>query len=265
MKTKTLLIIAGLFFLSFNGCGLLGKKYTKTESSEHRISTVNKKKIYLENVNGNINVVKSSEESVLIIKAVKETRVRKKDLDTPLNEIKIDIDTSGDNINVKTDFNRNTGIKFFNFGKNPRVDYDIFVPSGIDVEIENVNGDFNAKKLNNKLKISLVNGNADVERYTGNLDCEITNGSFSGEIDSTGGMDISIVNGSITLNLNGYINANISAETVNGKITDDNLQMNDVRKEKKSLKGKLGNTETDVDIKIETVNGKIKLIGKNVI
>ena len=163
----------------------------------------------------------------------------------------------------RTVINKNVGIKFFNLGRNPTVDYDLYIPENIEIEIENINGDLSAKNLNNSLKISLVNGDAEIENYTGTLNCEITNGSFYGEVDSTEGINVSIINGSITLNLSNFMNANISAETVNGKISNENIQLRELRKEKKLLKAKIGNQETDVEIKVETVNGKIKLTGKN--
>ncbi len=59
------------------------------------------------------------------------------------------------------------------------------------------------------------------------------------------------------------MNANVRAESINGKITDENLQFKDIMREKKLFKGKLGNGDPNVDIRIETVNGRIKLYGRN--
>lgn len=263
MKTLILILLAGIFFTGFNGCGFMSKKYTKSETEEIRINTAGKRKLSLENISGNIRIVKNSDSSTLIIKALKETKVKKKELETPFDEIKIETDTNSENISVRTVISKNDGIKFFSLSKNPTVNYDLYVPENIEIEIENINGDLSTKNLNNSLKISLVNGDVEIENYTGTLNCEITNGSFYGEVDSTEGINVSIINGSITLNLSNFMNANIEAETVNGKISDENIQLRELRKEKKYLKAKIGNQESDVEIKIETVNGKIKLKGKN--
>ena len=59
------------------------------------------------------------------------------------------------------------------------------------------------------------------------------------------------------------MSANIRAETVNGRIVEENLQFRVIDKEKKMFRGTLGNSDSNIDIKIETVNGKIKLIGRN--
>ncbi len=102
-----------------------------------------------------------------------------------------------------------------------------------------------------------------MDNYTGRLECEIINGDFTGHIDSTRGIDINTTNGDISLFLNNYMNVNVRAETVNGKISTEELQFKNTVKEKRLLKGQLGNDESNTDIKVETVNGRIKLYGRN--
>lgn len=263
MRKKIIILITVLFIFSISGCGFLAKRYTKSETSEYRFNISGKKKLHLENVSGNINVHKSSDDSKIVVKAVKEAKVKKQDLDKPFEDAKIDIDSNSDVISVSTDIKRKGGFKLFSLGGNVKVEYDLYIPEGIEIEIENVNGDIYSKNLSNNLDISLVNGDVEVENYSGELDCEVTNGSFKGEIDLTSGMNISIINGGVSLSLNSFMDANITAETVNGKITDENLPLRDVKKEKKKFRAKLGDKETNVEINIETVNGKIKLLGKN--
>jgi len=266
MKTRIILLIISFgIIVSLNGCGMMGKRYVKSNSEQHQISASGKKKIKLENIVGNIVISRSSDSGSIFVKASKEIKVKKKYIDRPFDEIELKIDTSGNIISITSEYNNNRDDGFFKFNisRDRRVDYEITVPSNLEVEIENVNGDFTAKNLDNDLKIDLVNGEVDLMNYTGRLDCEITNGSFSGEIDSTRGIDISTINGSVTLNLNNFMNANIKAETVNGRIVEENLQFRVIDKEKKMFRGTLGNSDSNTDIKIETVNGKIKLIGRN--
>ncbi len=266
MKTRIILLVIGFgIFVSLNGCSMMGKRYVKSNSEQHQISSSGKKKIKLENITGNIIISRSSDSGLVSVKALKEIKVKKKYLDKPLDEIEIRIDTSGNIINISSEYNdnRDDGFFKFNISRDRRIDYEITVPANLEVEVENVNGDFTAKNLDNDIKIDLVNGDADLTDYTGKLDCEITNGSFTGEIDSTRGVDISTINGSVTLNLNNFMNANIKAETVNGRIVEENLQFRVIDKEKKMFRGTLGNADSNTDIKIETVNGKIKLIGRN--
>ena len=266
MKSRIIVLIFSIGILvSMNGCGFMSKKYLKTSSEQHQIDITGKQTIKLENVKGSIKISHSNDSGVLTVKASKEIKVKKKFLDTPFDEIRVNIDSSNSIIKITTDITKGGEDGFFKFntGRDQRVDYEIIVPSGIEIEIENVNGNISTGKLSNDLNIDLVNGEVALDNYTGRLKCEITNGSFSAEIDSTTGMDVSTVNGGVTLKLNNFINANLRAETVNGRITEENLQLRVVEKEKKLFKGKLGSGESNVDINIETVNGKIKLFGRS--
>ena len=265
MKAKIILIIVGFTILSLQGCGLMSKKYLKTKSEEHQINTAGKTKVKLENVIGNISIIHSADSELLTVKVTKELKVKKKFLETPFDEIEIRIDSSGSILSISTEMNDKRDNSFFSFnpGKDSRVDYIITVPAGMKIEIENVSGNVTSDNLENDLDINLVNGDVDMDKFTGKLDCQIVNGSFSGHIDSTAGMEVNIINGSATVFLNNYMNATVRAETTNGKVTDENLKFSDAVKEKKMLKGTLGNPESNVNIKVETINGKIKLIGRN--
>lgn len=263
MKMKTLLNIAILLSVVFliSSCGLISKKYTKSETNEFALNTANKEKLRLENITGDITISKSNDSNSLKIKAYMEIKVKKKYLNTPFDEIKIDIDTNTNEIIVKTDITNKGSDDFFNIGRSQKVDYTIYLPENLDLEIENTNGEIFAGNINNNIDIQNINGSVDFKRFHGKVNCEITNGSVTGEIDSTTGINLNLINGSITLKLSNYINADIKAETVNGRITDENLELKDVIKDKNKLKAKIGNSDSEIEIKLETINGKIKLFG----
>lgn len=265
MKNKLLVIILGLTLLSVSSCGLLSKKYTKTKTDEFRLNAAGKKKLKLDNVSGTITISHSNDSGELTVKAFKEIKVKKKYLETPFDEIEIKIDSSDNFINIETQIGKKgeDDIFKFNIDRDQRVDYEIQVPSGMDIEVENVIGNIVANSLDNDLKIDVISGEVSIEDYTGLLECEITNGDFTGHIDSTRGININTINGSVTLFLNNYINANIKAESSNGKIQEDNLQFRDLIKEKGLFKAKLGKGDSNVGIKVETVNGRIRLYGRS--
>jgi DUF4097 and DUF4098 domain-containing protein YvlB len=250
MKAKILILITVLIVSSFSGCSLLSKKYLKSGSEQHQVSIAGKQKVKLENVTGNITINHSSDSGFMTVRATKEIKVKKKDLDKPFEEIRILIDTLSSEIRIYSEINE-------------RTDYEITIPSNIEIEIENVNGEVTTNKLNNDMKIDLVNGDVSLDKFSGKLECDIVNGTFSADIDSTKGMDISTINGSVKLTLSNFLNARIKAETTNGRITDENLRFSEIEKEKKVFRGKLGTGEVKADIRIETLNGKIKLIGRN--
>lgn len=262
MKAKILMIIIAFTALVVNGCGIV-KKYSKHETSEYKLNTANKKKISLENINGNITISKGQDSGQLFVKAFKEIKVKKKYLNTPFDEIEIKLDTAGDHIFISTKINEDGSDQIFNMNRKQRVDYEIYLPSDIVLEIENVNGKIMSSGIQNDLMISQVNGDVDLDKFTGKLECEITNGDFSGHFDSTNGIDVNTINGGVTIFLNNYMNANIKAETINGKIVEENLNFRDLMRDKKLLRGKIGNQNSDTDIKIETINGRIRLYGRN--
>lgn len=267
MNSRVILFLTCIVLITtIYGCGMMSKKYLKTESVQYEISTSGKKKIKLDNINGSISISRSNNQGSLIIKAQKEIKVKKKYLDAPFDEIEVKIDTTSSNIiSVSTEINKSgeDGIFKFNLDREQKVNYQLQVPDEIEIEVENVNGNVSTDGLNNNVKIDLVNGEVDMDSFTGRLECEITNGSFSGHIDSTAGIDLNTINGNVTLFLNNYLNANVRAETVSGKISDENLQFRDVIKEKRMFKGKLGNGDYSAEIRIETVRGRIKLYGRN--
>lgn len=266
MKSRIIIILTGfVIILSLNGCGLMSKKYIKTETVSRNINTAGKTKVKLENTNGSVRFSRSSDSGSITVKAYKEIKVKKKFLSTPFDEIEIKMDTISSIISISTEFNKSgeDGIFKFNIGRDQKVDYEITVPVNMDIAVENVNGNISSNDLNNDIKIDLINGEVAMEKYSGRMECDITNGSFSGHIDSTRGLEINTINGSVSLFLNNYMNANVRAETVHGKITDENLNFMDIIKEKGMFKGKLGSRDSNTDIRIETVNGKIKLFGRN--
>lgn len=265
MKSKIFLLLILTGFVIITGCGLLSKKYTKSETEDIRINAAGKTKVKVDNVKGYIKISRSRDTSLITVKAMKEIKVKKKYLNTPFDEIKISLDTMSSIISIKTDIERNRDDNTFNFNldRGQQVDYEISIPAGISIEIENISGNITAADLDNDLRLDLINGEVNLEKYTGMIDCEITNGSFSGHIDSARGILINTINGGVTLYLNNYMNANVRAETVNGKIIEENLEFREIVKEKNLFRAKLGSGNPLIEIKIETVNGKIRFYGRN--
>lgn len=255
----TLTVLIGVMF----GCGIFSERYEKTETENHTISAAGKSSLNLDNVNGRIEINQSDDSSTIRIIARKEVTVPKKDLDKPFEEIKLTIDTSGSEIRIDSEYKTKTKVKFFNFGSNrsPRVDYEIFVPANFQLVLSNVNGDITSGRLSADMNIELVNGDVNIDNFTGLFESEITNGEISLEIDSTSGIDIETVNGSVDLSLGSSVSGNLKVETTNGKIIEENLPLNNVKREKKYLKADLGEGQKS-SISISTVNGRITLKGK---
>ena len=105
MKIKYIfqVLIIILVVLSAFSCGFLSMKHEKKETVEYKLNTQNKTKINFKNVNGDFTVTRSDTIKGLVIEAVKVGYVTKKDLDKPLDNIKINIDSSSDIISVSSE------------------------------------------------------------------------------------------------------------------------------------------------------------------
>lgn len=261
MKSYITLLLAILIIVSFtmSGCSLLSKKYEKRDNVEFKLSTAGKTKVTLENMNGKISAVKGDTTQVLIVKAVKIDKVKKKDLDKPLDYITIKFDTAGSTINISSDYSKHKSFISFSMD-GVQINYELTVPQNMEVSLDNTNGDVDVTLLDGPIEVNVTNGDIEAEHIPGKASFDITNGSFKGGLDSTKGMTLNIVNGKCELDLYKSFTGAVDAEVTNGKVTYSNLQFTNVQSEKKSFKGYIINP--DPVIKIDIVNGKVTLTGK---
>lgn len=117
------------------------------------------------------------------------------------------------------------------------VDFNVRIPSGIDLEIELgsvngnvsinggkgeallevVNGNIEAEGFSGELAVHSVNGNIDISASSGIRVAELVNGNIECVINSLeDDLELSAVNGSITIYLG--IDAEVDVETISGKI-----------------------------------------------
>jgi DUF4097 and DUF4098 domain-containing protein YvlB len=259
-KAGVFLIIVLTGGILFSGCSLFQKRYEKTEKKEISVNVSGKKRVVLDNTNGDIKVVRNTTDSTLIIKAEGVFHLTKKEMKEDIERIRINVDSTGEVIKIKTDYSREK--HFFNFQINlgSEVDYTLIVPDGIDVGIDNTNGKAEVKQINNDINLNLTNGSVKLDNPTGVIRIDITNGKINGDLDSVKGLNFKITNGSINLSLGSKFSGKFNIETINGKIKTNDLSFKDVSNDKKSLRGTLG--DGNADIIMETVNGSIKLSGK---
>lgn len=241
----------------FSGCNLFQKKYEKTEKKEISVSTVNKKKVVLNNTNGDIKITKSSLDSALRFKAEAVYHLTKKELAENKERIKIDVDSSGDVIKITVDYIRVKRIFNFDLNLRTNLDYELFVPEGIEVSIDNTNGKTEISEVSNKVEINQTNGELNISHATGMITTDLTNGKITGDLDSTKGLNLKLTNGKITLNLGSTFSGKFRMEITNGKISKDDFDFKDVNDDRKLFRGTLGNS--NAEIRLETTNGKITL------
>lgn len=260
MKNKILFIaLVGFIALGLTGCS---ERYTKTDNEDFTLNANGKTKIIVDNINGDITVVKSDDPNTIKISAIKEVRVSRRDKDKPLDEVKIDVDESGNTIRVETKINDGIRKGLFRRRVSYKVTYKLFVPANMDVDIHNVSGDINVAGNDGNIRIDVVNSDITLNKVTGRIDIESVNGKVDGNIYSSKGIVINSINGKIDLFLSENINARINADVVNGRINHTGLDFKNQIAEKRSFIGILG--QPDIDINIDMVNGRIefsRLIG----
>jgi DUF4097 and DUF4098 domain-containing protein YvlB len=248
----------GLLILNISGCSLFKKKYEKRETKDYIINSTGKKKISLSNLSGNVKVSKNTADSLIRIKTEIVAYVTKKELNEPLENIKMKIDTTGSVVDISSEsYSERKFFKFSINNKSNKINYDISIPDMLEVSIDNTSGKIIIEDLNSDVKVDLVSGNISLKDIYGKVNLDVTNGKIDGDLDSTKGLDINTVNGSITLNLGSSFAGNFKADCVNGKVITKDLTFQRTEESKKSFEGTLGSS--NIDVKLETVNGKIYL------
>ena len=265
MKTKyiILLIIAGFLTLSLNGCSLLRKRVEKTEKIEYKINGKNKTEIYVDNTTGKINVSRSADTlGMITIEAVKTADVKVDELDKPIEDVTIKLDTTGDEVKIETEVR--SSHRIFRKNQGGKVDYDIRVPANLKVNVHNINGAITITRIDNDINAETVNGSINVSGCPGIVNVNGVNGKVTCNIDSlTGGITVDVINGSVNIGGLRYVNANVDASTVNGKVKFKDLTFSNINSEKKSLTGTLGKGGSM--IRISAVNGSINFDANRIV
>lgn len=258
LKNIIIAVVAGLMILSLNGCSLLKKRVEKKENVKYTLIGNDKTSIHIDNINGRINVTNSSDTNgVIKIEAEIIADVKHDEQDKPIDNVKIKIDSAGNDIKIETAIN-NTSSGMFRKNNNAVVNYDIKIPANMKVYTETVNGSITIARINNDIKVETVNGKINVLNCPGKIDIEGVNGSVICNVDSvTAGINISVTNGDIKVGGLKNVNADVSASTIHGIVTIKELEFSELNNERKSVSGILGKGGSQ--IRIDAVNGRITL------
>lgn len=245
-----ILLIASLFALSLTGCT---KHYEKTDTEQISLDSRGKNKLMLDNVNGSITIRRTAGEEIKIT-AKKVATVRKRDLDKPFDEIKIDITEEGEEIHIESIMNEvKRGL--FSFDDKQEVNYEIYLPERFSIDIANVNGKIFVYDLKGDIRIENINGDITVKNTPGETIIDLVNGTVSSDLISTVGFHAEVINGKIFVNLGDSINALINSSSLNGNVETNDLVFKNVQEDDDNFRAVLGNGEYPINAK--TVNGKI--------
>ena len=264
MRIKTLLLITILGLFAFSSMDCVFKRYDKREVSDYTVGLYGKTKVALENFNGKIKVFKGDSTTGLIVKVEKIAQVKKRELDKPFTEAWVSIDSSSEIVRITSEYEKNKGLIKFKLNdkdaNSTRINYTITIPPGVKLSIVNVNGDIEFTNIENDLDVELINGDVIVDNISGLNKFDIANGKIKGSLDSTKGLTADILNGRVDLKLDSTFSANFKIDVGNGKIEYKDLNIETLQAEKKTLRGRIG--DSNAEVKIDIGNGKVILKSK---
>ena len=216
-------------------------------------------RVSLENINGGVQI-KVWDRAAVQVDAIKKA-YRKERLD----EAKIEVTASEENIRIKTEYpeaNQNFygGERRYN---NPAiVEYTLTVPRKAALEsIELVNGSLDIDGVEGDVKASSINGKVMARGLTGEARLSTVNGPLQAvftQLDESKPISLNSVNGSLMLIIPSNSNASVRAGTVHGGITNDfGLQVRHGEYVGHNLEGQIGSGGPR--IKLDNVNGSITI------
>jgi DUF4097 and DUF4098 domain-containing protein YvlB len=139
------------------------------------------------------------------------------------------------------------------------VRFTVRVPAGVAFVGRTVNGEIEATRLNGDVSLATVNGSVAFST-TGGGRASTVNGSIRGEMgraDWSNTLEMTTVNGSITLTLPPDLSTDVRASTVNGDITSDFPMTVTGRISRRKLEGTIGGGGRVLSL--DSVNGSITL------
>lgn len=129
-----------------------------------------------------------------------------------------------------------------------------------NISVSSVNGGISIYNQRGDIKSETVNGSINILKSYGDVKGETVNGNINAEVLEIGErINLSTVNGSVTLNIENLENAEVKVDTVNGSISIEEFQkpIKSLSLKRRSAYFVLGDGSKKIDI--ETVNGSIKI------
>ncbi len=139
------------------------------------------------------------------------------------------------------------------------VDFEVLLPADLHLAARTVNGEVLAYDLGGDVRANTVNGDIEVST-DGFARAETVNGSIDvamGASDFREGAEFSTVNGSITLDVDDEVDADVRASWLNGGFESDLPFTLEGRVGKRSARGVLG--QGGAELVLQTVNGSIRI------
>ena len=213
-------------------------------------------RVELDNINGSVHIA-SWDRNEVKVDAIKSADTKER-----LDEAKIEIDSRGSSLSIRTKYPDHDNTWNWGSHNNPAsVEYTLTVPRTARLdEIKLINGSLDVTGVSGEVKASCINGRLEAKNLAGRAHLSTINGRLEAQFDQLArqSMELNSVNGSVDLTIPSDSNAEVEASTVSGNIDNDfGLHVNHHNFVGHDLKGELGTGGTH--IRISNVNGRIEV------
>lgn len=180
-----------------------------------------------------------------------------------LELVDIKIDSRADLLRVKTEYKKTDHEPgSWKQGRRMNVEYKVMAPRGAVLRgIDTVNGEVRISNFTNQISAAAVNGKVIAANLRGNAKLSTVNGEVSAEfdqLDPASSISLETVNGRVSLTLPSDINATLTADSVNGTITNEfGLSVRKGKFVGRDMRGRLGSG--DARVKLSSVNGPLSI------
>ena len=176
-------------------------------------------RVSLENLNGGVQI-KVWDRSAVQVDAVKKAYKPHR-----LAEAQIQVNSTEESIRIRTEYPNEKNQNFRSDERRAIVEYTLTVPRKAMLEsVELVNGSLDIEGVEGSVKASSVNGLVKARGLTGDARLSTINGELQAsftQLDESKPINLSSVNGNLTLIIPSNANASIRAGTVHGSISSD--------------------------------------------
>jgi DUF4097 and DUF4098 domain-containing protein YvlB len=221
-------------------------------------------RVSLDNVNGDV-AVEVWERSEVRVHAVKSASSREY-----LDRLKVDVEASSSSVDIETYYpstSRDDADEWLEDGHwrgdhKMKVEYTLTVPRNAIVDgIDLVNGSLLVDGVEGGVEAESVNGDITVRNSAGSFALSTVNGAVelhADWLDRDDQIDLESVNGALDLYLSSAAGADIRADSVNGKLSNDfGIEVHRGKYVGSDFRGAVGGGGSRVEL--ETVNGRISV------
>jgi DUF4097 and DUF4098 domain-containing protein YvlB len=213
-------------------------------------------RVELDNINGSVHIT-SWDRNEVKVDAIKSADTKER-----LDEAKIEIDSHGSSLAIRTKYPEHNNTWNWGSHNNPAsVEYTLTVPRTARLdEIKLINGSLDIAGVSGEVNASCINGRLDAHNLAGRARLSTINGRLVAQFDRLArqSMELNSVNGSVDLTIPSDSNAEVEADTVSGSIDNDfGLHVNHHNFVGHDMRGELGTG--GAHIKVSNVNGHVEV------